>query len=244
MKYGSIPGIRKSVSRLVMGIGFGQSASEASVMFDDFFAAGGNCFDSAYVYGDGLCERLLGQWIKDRGLREQVVILSKGAHTPFCNPKDLTLQFMESLQRLQTEYVDIYMMHRDNPEIPVGEFMDALNEHQKAGRMRAFGGSNWSLARVEAANEYAASKGLTGFAAVSNQLSLARMVGPRWAGCLSVGDAASRAWFTRWVMLAPSAHRVSARGRLVVRCRRARHLVMRTSAVDRGGKRFLSGMFN
>ena len=77
-------------------------------------------------------------------MREQVVILDKGAHTPFCTPFDLNRQFRESLERLQTSYVDIYMMHRDNLDMPVGEFVDVLHEHVKAGRMRTIGGSNWS----------------------------------------------------------------------------------------------------
>jgi len=102
---------------------------------------------------------------------------------------------VESLDRLQMSYVDILMAHRDNPEIPVGEFMDAYNELRRAGYVRAFGGSNWSLERVQAANEYARSKGLFEFSAVSNNFSLARMVTPVWAGCIHSSDAESRAWF-------------------------------------------------
>jgi aryl-alcohol dehydrogenase-like predicted oxidoreductase len=130
-------------------------------------------------------ERLLGQWIKNRGVRHETVIIAKGAHTPNCNPASLTQQLHESLDRLQTDYADIYFMHRDNPDIPVGEFVDVLNEHLKAGRIRAFGGSNWTPQRVAAANRYAKRKGLTEFAAVSNNFSLARMVKPVWAGCIS-----------------------------------------------------------
>jgi aryl-alcohol dehydrogenase-like predicted oxidoreductase len=88
-------------------------------------------------------------------------------------------------------------MNRDNPDIPVGEFVDVLNEHQSAGRIKAFGGSNWSLDRVQAANDYAAKTGKTGFAAVSNNFSLARMVNPPWAGCISASDSESRAWLER-----------------------------------------------
>jgi aryl-alcohol dehydrogenase-like predicted oxidoreductase len=88
-------------------------------------------------------------------------------------------------------------MHRDNPDIPVGEFVDVLNEHKYVGRIRAFGGSNWTFERVDAANEYAKSKGLTGFAAVSNNFSLARMIEPPWPGCLLSSDPASRAWFEK-----------------------------------------------
>jgi aryl-alcohol dehydrogenase-like predicted oxidoreductase len=93
--------------------------------------------------------------------------------------------------------VDIYMMHRDNPDIPAGEFIDVLNEHKRKGRMRAFGGSNWTAERIEQANAYAKARGLDGFAAVSNNLSLARMVEPVWAGCLHMSDARSRRWLER-----------------------------------------------
>jgi len=95
------------------------------------------------------------------------------------------------------DYVDIYMMHRDNPEIPVGEFIDCLNGEVRAGRMRAFGGSNWALERVEAANAYAEARGLQGFSAVSNNFSLARMVDPVWTGCIQASDPKSREWLTR-----------------------------------------------
>jgi predicted dehydrogenase/aryl-alcohol dehydrogenase-like predicted oxidoreductase len=197
MKYGQIPGIGKSVSRLVMGVDNQEIITHASVMFDDFFERGGNCFDTAWIYGQGSCEKLLGQWIKNRKIREKVVILGKGAHTPFCNPKDLTKQLIESLKRLQTDYLDIYLLHRDNFEIPVAEFIDVLNTHKKAGLIRAFGGSNWSLKRVEEANQYARSKGLTEFSVISNNFSLAQMVQPLWKGCVSSSDKLSRDWFTQ-----------------------------------------------
>jgi len=169
----------------------------AAVLFDDFFERGGTCFDTAYIYVGGLSERLLGRWIANRGVREQVVILDTGAHTPFCTPEAVASQLPESLERLQTDYVDLYLLHRDNPRVPVGEFIDVLNEHRRAGRLRVFGASNWSLARVEEANAYARSRGLAGFGVVSNNFSLARMVEPPWAGCLSASDPESRAWFAR-----------------------------------------------
>jgi len=92
------------------------------------------------------------------------------------------------------------MMHRDNLAVPVGEFIDVLNEHKKAGRIKVFGGSNWSIERVQAANDYAASKGLQGFSVVSNNFSLARMVDPVWKGCISASDNASREWFKKTQM--------------------------------------------
>lgn len=200
MKYGSVAGVEKPISRLVMGVDNQTSWPHASVMLDDFFERGGNCFDTAYGYAQGMCEKMLGHWVKNRRVRKQVVILDKGAHTPFCTPEALTRQLYESLERLQMDYVDIYMLHRDNPEVPVDEFIMVLNEHKNAGRIRAFGASNWSIERIEAANNWAMTNKLTGFAVVSNNFSLAHMLKPVWPGCLSASDERSRAWFTKTQM--------------------------------------------
>jgi aryl-alcohol dehydrogenase-like predicted oxidoreductase len=92
------------------------------------------------------------------------------------------------------------MMHRDNPEIPVGEFVDVLNEHLKAGRFKAFGGSNWTKERVDAFNADAKKKGLTGMAATSNNLALAVMVDAVWAGCLTANQPEYLAWHEKLQM--------------------------------------------
>jgi aryl-alcohol dehydrogenase-like predicted oxidoreductase len=200
MEYGTIPGVDKKVSRLFMGVDNQATIEQTAAMSDDFMERGGNAFDTAFIYGAGACEELLGQWMCARGVREQVVILGKGAHTPHCNPEDLTRQLIESLDRMQTDYVDMYMMHRDNPEVPTGEFVDVLNEHKRAGRMRAFGGSNWGTERIDEANAYAQQHGQEGLTAVSNNFSLARMVKAPWDGCLAASDAGFRAWLTRTQM--------------------------------------------
>jgi predicted dehydrogenase/aryl-alcohol dehydrogenase-like predicted oxidoreductase len=196
MKYGAIAGVEKPISRLVMGVDNQTSWPHASVMFDDFFERGGTCFDTAYTYASGACEKMLGYWLNNRGIRKQVVLLDKGAHTPHCNPQALVSQLHESLTRLQTDYVDIYMLHRDNPDIPVGEFLTALNEQKNAGHISIFGASNWSIERVEEANRWAAEHKMSGFSVMSNNFSLARMVEPVWAGCISASDGRSRAWLT------------------------------------------------
>jgi predicted dehydrogenase/aryl-alcohol dehydrogenase-like predicted oxidoreductase len=197
MKYLTIPGVDKKLSRLVMGCDNQRTMSHSTIMFDDFFEQGGTMFDTAWLYGGGIMERLLGAWVAKRGLREQVAIIAKGAHTPMCDPYAISWQLTQSLERLQTDYADVYMMHRDNPAVPVGEFVDVLNEHVKAGRIKVFGGSNWTLARVDEANAYAKAKGLQGFSVVSNNFSLARMIDPIWGGCVAASDPESRAWFTK-----------------------------------------------
>ena len=197
MKYGRIQHLDKDVSRLVFGCDNQTSMAHGAVVWDDFFEHGGNAFDTGHIYGGGHQERLLGQWIKNHNIRDEVAVIVKGAHSPLCNPQDLTKQLHISLDRLQFEHADIYFMHRDNLDIPVADFIEELNSHVKAGRIKAFGGSNWSLTRVQEANDYAASKGLQGFSGVSNNFSLARMVDPVWAGCIHASDANSRAWFEK-----------------------------------------------
>lgn len=194
MKYLNLPGLDKHVSRLVLGMDNQTDLEASRPVLDDFLERGGNAFDTAFIYQSGACEALLGQYLEERNLRDAVVILGKGAHTPDCTPEAIGVQLEESLERLRTDFVDVYMMHRDNSDIPVGEFVDALNEQQTKGRIRIFGGSNWTVGRAQAANEYAASKGLRGFTVISNQFSLATMIDPVWAGCISSNDAESRAW--------------------------------------------------
>ena len=196
MTYGTIPGIDIPVSRLVFGCDNQQTISHAAAVYDDFVERGGNAFDTAWIYAGGLQERLLGRWMQQRGNRSEIVVTVKGAHTPFCTPEFLSQQFQESLDRLQTPYADIYLMHRDNLQVPVGEFVDVLNEHHRAGRIKAFGGSNWTLERLQEAEAYAAKKGLQKFTCVSNNFSLARMVDPVWPNCISAKYPAFRKWLT------------------------------------------------
>lgn len=199
-----ISGLNKSLSRLVMGCDNQPDLSHASALFDQFFGLGGNVFDTAYIYGGGRHENLFGRWVTNRGIRDEVVIITKGAHTPYCDPESLSRQLIESLERQGTEYADIYLMHRDNPEIPVGEFVDVLDEYVRQGRITVFGGSNWSLERFDQANAYATANGRYGFSVLSNHFGLAEAYDLPWPGCRHVTDAASRQWLTdRQIPLLP-----------------------------------------
>jgi len=206
MPYGRIPGIHKPVSRLVQGTVMvtSKALDYGFQLLDDVFALGGNTFDTAHVYGGGDNERTVGQWVRSRGLREQVVIIGKGAHhnqdrrrvTPF----DITSDLHDSLARFKFEYIDLYLLHRDDPSAPVGPIVETLNEHLRAGRIRAFGGSNWTHQRVAEANAYAREHGLTPFAATSPNFSLAEQVKEPWAECVSIGGPRgreARAWYAR-----------------------------------------------
>ena len=184
MIYGQVNGVTAPVSKLVMGAPSAATVDEARAVFDSYVEGGGNCFDTAFIYREGQSERVLGQWIADRGLRQDVLILDKGAHTPNCDPVSVERELSASLERLQTEYVDIYMMHRDNADVPVAEFVEVLNKELRRGRVRALGASNWSKDRFDAANAYASEHRMTGFVALSNHFSLAELGEPTFEGCL------------------------------------------------------------
>jgi len=200
MRYGRVDGIDKDISKMVMGCDNQMSYAHAAAVFDDWYERGGNAFDTAHLYHGGLQEKLLGQWMKTRGVRDDLVIISKGGHTPHCQPDTISRQIIESLERMQTNHAEIYILHRDNLDIPVGEFVDVLNEHVDAGHIQVFGGSNWSLDRVAEANAYAKKHGKQGFGVLSNNQSLAEMTRPIWGGCLHVSDNASREKLIAWNM--------------------------------------------
>ena len=155
MQYNSIDGLDKKISKLIMGNDNQIYFDEAAKLWDHWIEVGGNAFDNAHIYGQGSMEKLLGDWHRKRDNLKDLVIIAKGAHTPNCDPKSITSQLTESLDRLQTETADIYIMHRDNTEIPVDEFIDVLNEEKNKGRIKIFGGSNWTLSRFKEANNWA-----------------------------------------------------------------------------------------
>jgi aryl-alcohol dehydrogenase-like predicted oxidoreductase len=202
MEYRQIAGVDRPISRLVMGSSLCSTRDLARMctVFDHFVALGGNALDTAHVYGGGDAERALGMWLRLRDNREQVVLIGKGGHpdeywVPRINPTAIATDLGESLERLQTGYIDLYLLHRDDPAVPVGEIVECLNEHLRAGRIHAFGGSNWTPERLTAANAYAARHGLVPFVASSPQFSLAHLLEFPFLGWIAATGAA-RQWYT------------------------------------------------
>ena len=191
----SIPGLAKPASAVALGFEDFRTFASGAILLDAFWEKGGNIFDTAFIYGGGYTEKLFGQWQKSRGVREEAVLIGKGAHSPLVYPDVIGKQLTQSLDRLQTDYVDVYFMHRDNPDVPVGEFVDAMDAEVKAGRIRGpFGGSNWSKERMDEAIAYAERAGKTKPQALSNNFALAEMLDPIWDGCVTASTPEFKQW--------------------------------------------------
>jgi len=191
----------RPISRLVLGtMVFSLDALDLTYeLMDAWREAGGNIVDTAHLYQGGNSERALGRYLADRGCREEIVILAKGAHHNAdrrrVTPEDITCDLRDTLARLKTDYVDLYVLHRDDPGVPVGPIVEALNEHRRAGRVRALGASNWTPERLDEANAYAVARGLEGFSLSSPHLSLAVPNGEIWTGCVDARSAEAREWY-------------------------------------------------
>jgi aryl-alcohol dehydrogenase-like predicted oxidoreductase len=186
MKMLGIPELGRDVSRL--GIGSMIFAPERKGLvfdlLDAFRGVGGNLIDSSEVYGGGLSEEAIGIYLAERDCREEWVLLDKGCASRERVRTDIIHESIGArLERLGTDYIDIWALHRDDPDVPVGEIVEALNEEKAGGRIRAFGGSNWSTARIDEANAYAAGNGLTGMCLSSPNVCLAIPREPFWQDC-------------------------------------------------------------
>jgi aryl-alcohol dehydrogenase-like predicted oxidoreductase len=197
-----IPNVKLPVSSLIMGSDYftPERIEEVCDILDAYVEIGGNTIDTAFIYQRGRSEQAIGMWVQRRGNRDRINLWTKGAHPdkngPRVNRQAIHEELLISLERLQTDYVDLYALHRDDPAVPVGVIVEALNEHVEAGRIRAFGVSNWTHERIQEANDYAAQHGLVGFSFNSPNLSLAKAKEPYWTGCVSA-DAAMIEWHTR-----------------------------------------------
>lgn len=202
--YGKIEGVSRPVSRIFLGTASPpfNTGLDGSELLEAALSQGINAIDTARVYG--LSENSLGTWLDRPGNREKVILLSKCGHPAEDGARRVCAAEMRrdleiSLEALRTDHIDIYLLHRDDPAIPVGEIMETFQSMFEDGRINAFGGSNWTVARLREANAYAAAHGLRPMTASSPQFGLASQVKDPWGGnCVTAtGPAASkdRAWY-------------------------------------------------
>ena len=192
MKYGTLPGLEKKVSRLVFGTatpklfaavapGAGEAEKNAAFeLLDQIYAAGINTFDCAHHYG----EEITGMWMDERGLRNECSVITKCAHPNAWRPRvtdfDMLSDAHDSLAKLHTDCIDIYMLHRDDQNAPIGMIVETMNRLFDEGKIKVFGGSNWTHTRIEQANEYAAKHHLEPFRVSSPNFGLAEQVEDPW----------------------------------------------------------------
>lgn len=210
MNYGNIKYVDKPVSRLLFGTAipemfaamrsvhgeepdFAQVLDRAFALLDSIYAMGINTFDCANHYG----EEALGEWMKDRGLLDKVVVLTKGAHHNAWRKRvtdyDILSDAHDSLKKLNRDYIDIYVLHRDDPTVPVGPIVEVLNRLHREGKIGAFGASNWTHQRIAEANAYAQAHGLIPFTVSSPNFGLADQVADLWGGgCVTISGPANR----------------------------------------------------
>lgn len=176
--------------RLALGTGsFGKTVSpaQAFALLDRYRGADGTCIDTARMYADGASEEIIGEYLAQRGCRGQVVLSTKGGFPPAgdmhrsrIRPDALRSDLENSLRALRTDYADVYFLHRDDPSFPVEQLMPFLDGLVRAGVVRFPGASNWTAARIDEANRFAAENGLTPFSISQIQWSLAESTPSMW----------------------------------------------------------------
>ena len=173
---------------LVLGgnvFGWTADRDASFAVLDAFVEAGGRAIDTADVYSEwadghtgGESESVIGEWLAARpGMRENVSIATKVCQKSDrrgLSPENLRAALTDSLERLQTDYVDLYYAHRDYPEVPQDEVVTAMAEFVAEGRVRQLGASNFSAERLRSAVDVATAHGIPGFTVAQDLYNLVR----------------------------------------------------------------------
>lgn len=190
----AIPELGKPVSRLALGTAF-YTPDQKETLFpilDAFRAHGGSVLDTGVMYKDGGSEQTLAAWLDDRDARSALSVFTKVCHgtpgtsfTPEEFHKTLEEEIGQSHANLRTDCLDVVLLHRDHPRVPVRDILEAFNDQVQRGRIRCFGGSNWTYERLDEMLEAAEKHGLRRFDLASNNFSLPVPTGPFYKGLIS-----------------------------------------------------------
>lgn len=213
-----LPGTDLIVSRLCLGGNrFGGGLDEAAgfAVLDAFREAGGSFIDTAHIYTDWIpeaerssSEKMIGRWLRDRR-PEGLVVATKGGHPPLDRPTERRLDadslrrdVAESITFLGVERLDLFYLHRDDPDRPVGDILETLESLRREGLIRAYAASNWLLERLAEARVVARAEGWQGFTASQAEWSLAERNPATRPADLVTMDAAMTAAHRLWGMAA------------------------------------------
>lgn len=175
------------------------SARERALrMLDAMLDVGCDAFDLAASYQIGGTERLFGHWLRSRRHRERLFLIGKGGHPlPIVAPHRVTPRALAddleaTLRRLGTEHLDLYMLHRDDPAAPLEELAQAFAAFHRAGKIGAWGLSNWAHDRIARLDALARAAGAPPVAASSPHFSLLEWSAVPWRGSVSIAGEAGR----------------------------------------------------
>lgn len=173
------------VSPLCFGgnvFGWTVDRDDSFALLDEYVAQGGNFIDTADVYSEwvpgntgGDSERIMGDWLRARGGRADVVIATKVAKLTARRglaPDNIRAGLEDSLERLQTDYIDLFYAHEDDESVPMLEYLQAFDEVVRSGKVRHLAASNFSPSRLEEALRLQREHGLAPFVAVQDLYNL------------------------------------------------------------------------
>jgi aryl-alcohol dehydrogenase-like predicted oxidoreductase len=205
MRIATLPSSPKPLSRIVLGtdtvgaIFPWSDTAEMRRFLDAILDLGCTAIDTAAVYLLGGSERLVGEWISSRKLRDRIFLITKGAAPvlPFTasrfDVRAISADLHASLRRLRTDYVDLYLLHRDDPSRPFEDVLALLARFHREGKCAAYGVSNWTLPRIQAAMRFLEAENLPPLAASSPHFSLVDWTHLFLPGCISIASSAGDA---------------------------------------------------
>ncbi len=173
-------------SRFVYGTVDLPDTAIAPKLLDRFYGAGGRALDVANVYRDGESAQAVGKWLHARSSRDGVVLYAKGCHPPDCEPQLVGREVERAMGLLGVDYLDFFVLHRDDPDQPVAAWADSLLEQVGQRRIGSFGVSNWTVSRLRELRAYLDGIDEDHLAVFSNHFSLAQMGSPPWPDCLAL----------------------------------------------------------
>lgn len=189
MSYIQLNGTDIKVRKAALGTAtFGKDADEKTsfMLMDRFVQNGGNLIDTAVMYADWLpgeksaSEKTIGKWMAERNKRHDIIISTKGGHPKWdkmeisrLSETDIMSDINKSLTNLNTDYIDVYFLHRDDKSMHVGEIMETLNKIVTSGKARSIGLSNWCPERIADAMAYCAEHSIAAITSSQIQFGIA-----------------------------------------------------------------------
>ena len=181
----TIPATTLDVYPLCLGgnvFGWSANASQSQGVLDAFTAGGGNFIDTADVYSEwvdgnigGESETIIGNWMKARGNRHQLVIATKVAKLstrPGLRPENIIAACNDSLKRLQTDHIDLYYSHHDDKDVPIAETLGTYQTLINEGKIRYIGASQHTGARLQQALDIATAENLPKYICLQDHYNL------------------------------------------------------------------------